>query len=270
MSNGFTETRKIASFGANSSGKTLQIRYLIDAFGPANVGIVSCEHGVGTIESDIRKSGVEMKEPKNLREFKEAWKWASDNYSDKNKWVCVDGGTRAIQWGANEIIQGTDAAFIEMAMGKEKHEVSEPLRQYLRFISNEGNIDGRKLWPSIAWDTDFEMTRWVGIPCNHYWTFWEDETWKNEKKGAPWQIDAPGEGSRKAIYGTFDFILRLTRGGREGEIVIATHDPTGRFVKSKTRDDWNWAKVPLEQQNFNLAKFIETLRPQTAAVEAIP
>jgi len=263
------ETRKVALFGANSSGKTLQIRNLIEAYGARNVGVVSCEHGTGTIESTIRSSGVGMREPKNLAEFKDAWKWAADNYSSRGKWICVDGGTRAVQWWSNEIIQGTDAAFMELAMGIERSKITQALKGYLRFISNDGNIDGRKLWPSIAWDTDREMDRWVGLECNSYWTFWEDETWKNDRKGLPWQIDAPGEGSRRAIYGTFDFILRLTRDGPQGEKIVATHDPTGRVVKSKTRDDWTMYRVPTTQVDFNLANFVNSIVPPKAVLEAV-
>ena len=253
------ETCKVALFGGHNTGKTLQIRSLIEMYGAANVGIVSCENGLGTIESSL--AGVGKREPKNLREFKDAWKWAQDTFNGRDKWVCVDGGTRAIQWGANEIIQGTDAAFIELASGKYRNQVSDQLKQYLRFITNDGNIDGRKLWPSIAWDTDYEMSRWVGLNCNHYWTFWDDGSWVNDKKGLPWQIDAPGDGSRRSIYGTFDFIFRLTR---EGEKVVAEHDPTGKSVRSKTRDDWSIHKVPLKQDDFNLATFSQSIKPRHA------
>lgn len=260
------ETCKVALFGGHNTGKTLQIRHLIETYGAKNVGIVSCEHGLGTIESVL--DGVGKKEPRNLKEFKDAWSWARDTYQGKDKWVCIDGGTRVIQWSANDLIQGTDAAFIELAMGKQKNQVTEALRPYLRFISNEGNIDGRKLWPSIAWDTDYEMSRWIGLECNHYWTFWDDQGWINEKKTGPWMIDAPGDGSRKAIYGAFDFILRLVREGSEGENYIAQHDPTSTFVKSKAREDWSWVKVPKRQEHFKLTEFVNTLRPQTAAMEA--
>ena len=266
MSNGFSETTKIALFGAFSTGKTLQIRSLIEKYGAENVGIVSCEHGLGTIESSLQ--GVGTRTPTNLAEFKDAWKWAQDNYSGRDKWVCIDGGTRVLQWGSNDILQGTDEAFIRLATGTPRNELSLALKPYLRYISNDGNIDSRKQWMSIAYDSDHEMNRWVKLECNHYWTFWEDETWINEnKKGVPWQVDAPGRGSRLAIYGTFDFILRLTRKGPQGETIVATHDPSGMVVKSKTRDDWKWAKVPLVQENFNLAEFAETLKPQVAAIQ---
>lgn len=265
MSETFTETCKVACFGGYGSGKTLQIRSLIEAYGAANVGIVSCEHGLGTIQSSL--DGVGRREPKTLAEFKDAWKWAQDNYSGKDKWVCIDGGTRVLQWGSNDILQGTDEAFIRLATGTERHNLPPALKPWLRYISNDGNIDSRKQWMSIAYDADHEMNRWVKLECNHYWTFWEDETWINEnKKGVPWTVDAPGKGSRAAIYGTFDFILRLTREGAKGEIVVATHDPSGRVVKSKTRDDWKFVEVPLRQENFRLADFAATLRPQAAAI----
>lgn len=267
MGESFSETTKVALFGANSSGKTLQIRHLIETFGPQNVGIVSCEHGLSTIQSCL--AGVGLREPTNLSEFKQAWAWAKENYTGKDKWVCVDGGTRVLQWGANEILQGTDEAYVRLATGTERNSLPAELKPFLRYLTSDGNIDSRRQWMSIAYDADHEMNRWVKLACNHYWTFWEDETWINEnRKGVPWVIDAPGKGSRLAIYGTFDFILRLTRGGQNGEAVIATHDPTGRTVKSKTRDDWTWAKVPQSQPDFNLARFVHSLRP-AAAKEAV-
>lgn len=268
MAEAFTETCKVALFGGYGSGKTLQIRSLIEDYGAANVGIVSCEHGLGTIESSL--AGVGKREPRDLATFKDAWKWAQDNYSGRDKWVCIDGGTRVLQWGSNDILQGTDEAFIRLATGTERGTLDKALKPYLRYITSDGNIDSRKQWMSIAYDADHEMNRWVKLECNHYWTFWEDETWINEnKKGVPWQVDAPGRGSRLAIYGTFDFVLRLTREGPKGETVVATHDPSGRTVKSKTRDDWKWCQVPTEQRDFRLSQFARSIRPKPADVPAV-
>ena len=70
MSEAFTETAKIALFGANSTGKTLQIRSLIETFGAENVGIVSCEDGLKVIRSSVRPEQV--KECNSIGEMREA------------------------------------------------------------------------------------------------------------------------------------------------------------------------------------------------------
>ena len=264
MSNGFSETTKIALFGANSTGKTLQIRSLIETFGWENVGIVSCEDGLKTVQSIVRPEQV--KECNSIVELKQAWKWASDHYAGTDKWVCVDGGTRALQWIAGEVWAGTDAAYTLMATGTPKHELPMVLKPFLRFITGQGEIDGQRQWVQIGRDIDFELARWVRLPANMYWTFWEDQTSLDQyRKGLPWQVDCPGKAGRDAIMGSFDFVLRLTRAGNG---VVATHDPERRVVRSKARDDWaGGIKVPNEQANFSLATFAETLRPQVAAIQ---
>ena len=265
MSATFTETCKVALFGANSTGKTLQIRSLIETFGPENVGIVSCEDGLKTIQSSIHPEQVV--ECNSIRELKQAFEWASGRYAGKDKWVCVDGGTRALQWIAGEIWAGTDAAFTLTATDVPRAEWPKGVRPFLRFITDKGNIDGVKQWIDIGRAIDYELNRWVKLPCNMYWTFWEDMTSRGQyDKGLPWQTDAPGKGGRDAIYGTFDFILRLTR---DGEKFLATFDPLNRVARSKARDDWaGGIKVISEQVDFNLARFAQTLKPQMAATEA--
>lgn len=259
MSNGFSETTKIALFGSNSTGKTLQIRSLIEAFGHENVGIVSCEDGLKTIQSVVRAEQV--KECNSIEDLKAAFRWASEKYAGSDKWVCVDGGTRALQWIAGTVWAGTDAVYTLLATGSSKADLPQPLKPFLRFITGQGDIDGQRQWVQIGRDIDFELNRWVRLPANMYWTFWEDQTSLDQyRKGLPWQVDCPGKAGRDAVMGAFDFVLRLTRGADGG--VIATHDPERRVVRSKARDDWQGGvKVPNEQGNFSLARFVATLRP---------
>lgn len=265
MSNGFSETTKIGLMGANSTGKTLQIRSLIERYGVENVGIASCEHGLSTIGSVVRDDMV--RECASLDDLKAAWKWAADTFKLRDQWVCVDGGTRALQWIAGNVWAGTDAAYTLMSTGTPKHELPVQLKPYLRFITSQGDIDGQRQWVQIGRDIDFELNRWAKLPCNVYWTFWEDQTSLDQyRKGLPWQTDAPGKAGRDAIYGTFDVILRLTI---QGQKVVATHDPEKRVVRSKVREDWSaGVRVPAEQVDFRLADFVQTLRPQMAAKES--
>ena len=257
MSDTFTETAKIACFGANSTGKTLQIRSLIETFGAENVGIVSCEDGLKVIRSSVRPEQV--RECNSIAEMREAFKWASEKFA--GGWVCVDGGTRALQWVAGEIWAGTDAVFTMLAKGVPKTELPPSVKPFMRYITDKELIDGQRQWIDIGRAIDFELNRWVRLPANMYWTFWEDLTSKGQyDKGKPWQTDAPGKAGRDAIYGSFDFILRLTM---EDGKVIAMHDPSKLAVRSKARDDWKGGiRVPLEQRDFSLAEFVQLITPK--------
>lgn len=264
MSNGFSETTKVALFGANSTGKTLQIRSLIEKYGAENVGIASCEHGLSTIASSVRDDMVT--ECAGLADLKAAWKWAADRFTHKDQWMCVDGGTRVLQWIAGEIWAGTDAVYLLLSADIPRDEWQKAVKPYLRYITDKGAIDGQHQWVDIGRAIEFELNRWAKLPCSIYWTFWEDQTSRGQyDKGLPWQADAPGKAGRDAIYGTFDAILRLTV---DGENIVATHDRAKRVVRSKVREDWQaGVKIEAEKTGFNLATFIETLRPQPALKE---
>lgn len=263
------EHAKIGLFGANSTGKTLQIRSLIETFGVENVAIVSCEDGLKVIGSSIDQKHV--KECNSIRDLKEAWKWASDNYSGFDKWVCVDGGTRALEWIAGEIWAGTDAVYSLLALEVPRDEWRKELRSFTRFITEKGAIDGQRQWMEIGRMADFELSRWVKLPANTYWTFWEDHTSKGQyEKGLPWTADGPGKGSRDAIYRALDFIFRITA---DGETFTVTHDPSRRVVRSKARDDWQAGiKVPQEMAKFSLGSFVTNIlripAPQPVLMEA--
>jgi len=260
----FSETTKIALVGANSTGKTLQIRSLIEKYGADNVGIASCEHGLSTIGSSVRPDMV--KDCTGLNDLKNAWKWAADKFKSRDQWMCVDGGTRALQWIAGEVWAGTDAIYTLMATEVPRDEWKKDLKPYLRYITDKGAIDGQRQWIDIGRAIEFELNRWAKLPCSIYWTFWEDLTSKGQyEKSKPWQADAPGKAGRDAIYGTFDVVLRLTV---QGENIVATHDREKREFRSKVREDWDaGVKVPGEIVGFNLAAFIQTLRPQVAAIQ---
>src|SRR6185503_21146357 len=81
----FNETLKMAAYGANNSRKTLQIGHLIETFGAANVGIISCERGLNTIKSKLDERYIKVVD--NKQELRDAWKWANDSFGP-NQWVC--------------------------------------------------------------------------------------------------------------------------------------------------------------------------------------
>lgn len=260
------KSTKVALYGATGTRKTLQIGNLIREFGADRVGVVSCERGLGTIASAITN-------PNNVfvadswAQFRQAFAWASERFTSADSWVCVDGGTRVMQWNAGEIWGGTDAVYTELALGKPKHELSASLRPFLRFITGQGDIDGQRQWVQIGRDADRLLNAWVKLPCNIYWTFWETQTSLDQyRKGLPWQVDAPGTASRDAIMGTFDFVGRLSY--EDGKLV-GSFDPTSRVNRAKVRDDWNGGiKIPAVMSEFNLAELVKLFHPIKEAVSA--
>ena len=248
---------KQALYGATGTRKTLQIGHLIDAFGADKVGIVSCERGLGTIASRLTEPHVFH--ANSMEDFRAAFDWARKRAAaDPAGWICVDGGTRVMQWSAGEIWAGTDEAFVHLAMGKPKNELRDSVKPYLRFIAKEGDINGQAQWIEIGKKGDRLLNAWVTLPCNIYWTFWETQTSIDQyRKGLPWQVDAPGTASRDAIMGSFDFVFRLSY---DGETLVATADPANRVSRAKVRDDWKVRQVKKEMRDFNLAQFVNYLK----------
>lgn len=256
-------TKKVALFGTNSTHKTLQIRHLIKALGVQNVGIISCEEGLSTIESSLDLQHV--KKPTKLSEFEAALEWAKA-YQGAEKFLCIDGGTRVLQWNAGKIWDSSDDAYDQMTFLKRARNQLEGAARYgSRFITGQGEIDGYAQWKEIKVQAEILMNKIIGTGCNVYMNFWEDESsLPDRKKGLPWTADAPGKGSRDAVYDAFDYILRLTIDGGK---CMAMHDESKQYVRSKARNDLEAGiVVPREQRDFNLAQFVQSLKPQEAAI----
>jgi len=264
MNSLFSETCKIALFGTNSTHKTLQIRSLIERLGVQNVGIISCEAGLSTIESSLDMAHV--KRPTRLSEFEAALEWAVA-YRGPEKFLCVDGGTRVLQWNAGKIWDSSDQAYDEMVFLKRPRNSLEGIAKYgSRFITGQGEIDGYAQWKEIGVQAEILLNKILATGCNIYMNFWEDESQlPDRKKGLPWGVDAPGKASRDAVYNAFDYILRLTiKGGK----CSAMHDESKQYVRSKARNDLKAGiVVPREQDDFNLATFVQSLTPRPAAME---
>lgn len=259
------DTIKIALFGTNSTHKTLQIRSLIEALGVENVGIINCEAGLSTIESSLDEKHV--RRPVKLSEFEEALKWA-EAYRGADKFLCIDGGTRILQWNAGKVWDSSDAAYEAMLFRRVDKKQLEGVERFgSRFVTSNLEIDVQAQWRVIGNEADILLSKVLGTGCNVYMNFWEVETsYYPKPSGFPWQVDAPGKASRDAVYNAFDYILRLTV---EGGKCKAMHDESKQYVRSKARNDLKAGiVVPREQADFNLAKFVQTLKPQTAAQEA--
>lgn len=258
------KTTKVALFGTNSTHKTLQIRSLIDALGVQNVGIISCEEGLSTIGSSLDEKHVQR--PTKLSQFEEALRWA-EAYRGADKFLCIDGGTRILQWNAGKVWDSSDEAYEQMVFLKKQRNNLDGIAKYgSRFITGQLEIDGYAQWKEIGVQADILLNKILDTGCNVYMNFWEDESQlPDRKKGLPWGVEAPGKASRDAVYNAFDYILRLTV---EGGKCMAMHDESKQYVRSKARNDLKAGiVVPREQRDFNLAQFVRTLRPQPAAME---
>ena len=258
----FVETLKLAAYAPTGGRKTLQIGYLIDRFGAENVGIISAEHGLRTIASKVDERYV--KRVDNRADLREAWAWANDNFNSADKWVCVDGGTRVLNWIQAEIFGGAQAALEAILAGTPRNSISGNLRKYVPYVSKDLDFQTQQMWWQTGQQAERLLDSFIKIGSNMYWTFWEDQTSLSQYvKGPPWIPDTPGKGALSAVKGAFDFIFRLVSNGDN----TTAHFRNGADDNTnycKTRDDWDGGlKVPDKIPNFNLADFVELIQPPT-------
>lgn len=256
----FAETLKMAAYGANNARKTLQIGHLIETYGAENVGIINCERGLNTIKSLVNPKYVRTVE--NKAQLREAYAWARDNFPSTDHWICVDGGTRVIQWLYDDVFGTAEKAYQAILNGTPKSNLPPDLRAYAAFITSNQEIDTGRLWGKLGTEsTRLLDSMVVKLPSNVYWTFWEEQTSIDQyRKGVPWKPDTPGNLSFGAIKGAFDFIFRLIPAG-ETSTAYFRNPPGNNENYGKTRDDWRGGiKVPDVITDFNLAKLTKQLK----------
>lgn len=257
----FNETIKAAAYGATSSRKTLQIGYLIEEYGVENVGIISCERGLNTIRSLLDERYIKVAEDRDG--LREAWAWARDNFSGRDQWVCVDGGTRVLQWIHNDVFGTAQKAYEEVLSGKAKSKLDANQRAYAMFITSNDEINTQGLWSRVGTEAERLFNSFVKLPSNMYWTFWEELTSIDQyKKGVPWKPDTPGNLSFGAIKGTFDYIFRLVAGAESSTAIF--RNPAGNNENyCKTRDDWRSARIPDRIADFKLTDLVTIINNNT-------
>lgn len=253
----FNETLKMAAYGANNSRKTLQIGHLIETFGAENVGIISCERGLNTIRSLLDERYIKVVD--NKQQLRDAWKWASDTF-DTHQWVCVDGGTRTIQWLYNDVFGTAQRAYETVLNGTPKKNLPPDLRVYAAFITSNDELDTGRLWGRLGTEAERLLDSFVKLPSNQYWTFWEELTSIDQyRKGVPWKPDTPGNLSFGAIKGAFDFIFRLIPQG-ESSTAYFRNPPGNNENYGKTRDDWRGGvRIPDRVGDFRLDRLVQLL-----------
>jgi hypothetical protein len=251
----FNETLKCAAYAATGGRKTLQIGYLIEEFGAENVGIISCEHGLSTISSRIDERFVfRASDRQGLRD---GYKWALDNgFTTHDKWLCVDGGSRALNWINHEIFAGAQKALEGIIDGKAKQALDSSFRKYASYVNGDQSLNSQQMWWRTGYECEQLLDGFIKLGSNMYWTFWEDQTSISQYvKGVPWVPETPGKGALTAVKGAFDFIFRLTPRGNS--VSASFRNPPGNNENyTKVRDDWDGGvKVPDRIDDFNLAQF---------------
>lgn len=255
----FAETLKIAAYGANNSRKTLQIGYLIEAYGPENVGIISCEHGLNTIGSLLDERYIKVVD--NRDDLRKAYGWAKETFTSPSQWVCVDGGTRVIQWLHNEVFGTAERTYQAILNGTPKANLPPDLRAFAGYVTSNSELDTGRLWGRLGTEAERLLDGFVKLPSNLYWTFWEELTSIDQyRKGVPWKPDTPGNLSFGAIKGAFDFIFRLVPQG-DASTAYFRNPPGNNENYGKTRDDWRaGVRVPDVVPSFRLDRLVDLLK----------
>lgn len=251
----FRETQKYALYAKYGVGKTRQAGHLIKAFGAANVGLVSCEDGLGTIETLLTPEAVFL--VKGMADVDRAKAWAKTKYAGREKWVFVDGMSRVLQWIEQRELCGTDDMYDALVKAGDIGKVPVNLKPFARHLTKDGLLDVFSVNRRIKRDCTQEMDDWREVPCNVVFTFWEEETWGSgfpPKMGPPWHPEAPGKGAVDAIIKTCDWVFRLTRASN-GPLVAHT-DPAATLYVAKQRLDMDKGIViEPEIKDFNIAEF---------------
>jgi hypothetical protein len=265
QTNTFDETLKLASYGEASSGKTLQIAYLIDEYGPENVAIINRDRGLSTIRSTVEQHPEMIYTlDGSIEDRRASYAWAKER---NPQWLAVDGGTRIMQDIQAMVFGGAERAYEAVLNGKKKDQLDADLKPYAVFITSALELNSQGLWGRVKSEAERFFNGFCSLPSNLYFTFWDDKPMETfGKAGTRWMPDAPGKGARDAIQGTFDFIFRLTNEGKSNEgrnKFRAVTQPT-LFVYAKSRNDLRGGiDVPAQIDDFKLINFIQLVRGES-------
>jgi len=264
MTDTYTESHKIAAHADPNGGKTHQIRFLIREFGWENVGIVSGEHGLGTIRGDVREEQVfKVTSPEDANA---AFKWAKEKYNAPGKWICIDGGSGIMQMFANNHFAKADAAMECIALGGvealQKAE-NQHLKIYQRFVTySRGvwNVDTMAIYGLIGRRAEIFWGAWSRASWSLYANFWTEKVGQGDRERTlPWGPDCPGRMGLAAIRGAFDYIIKL-EANNGGFDAIVRDDP--RVTVTKMREDKDLGiDIPDVIKDFNIVEFVKALTP---------
>lgn len=255
---GYATNLKVALYAPSGGRKTLQAKHLIERYGAANVGIISCEQGLSTIASVVDQRYV--REVTSLKDLGAALKWAAETFVKPDQWVVVDGGSRVLNWVRDDIFGGAERVFNMLLQGKSTRELEANDRQYAFFITKGEELNTQAMWIKVASKSRAVFDSFVKLKPSIYWTFWEEMSNIDQfRKGLPWKPDTPGKGTFDELKGAFDFVGRLVRTDDEFSTAYFNDGEPAKYY-AKRRDDWGNVRVPNEMAKFNLASFVHGLR----------
>lgn len=257
----FTETVKVALYGKYGSRKTLQIASLIDLVGQENVLVVSAESGLNTVRSRLIDSQVVV--VRNLPDMRAAWQradaFARQPSDGTKRWVVVDGMSEVTEWIANEQLSMADRYYEATKLGRDPATADLAAGKYMQ----RGEINSMAIYGRVGRDSSNLIAAWIKLPCNLYANYLEDMTGSSGfEKTIPWGPDVPGRVGLKAVMSSFDFVGRLTYNERNE--LVAGFDATSRVYMARTREDRTLVQLPSEITSFELGKFVQLLKGETA------
>lgn len=251
----FVETVKVALYGAFGSFKTGQIGNLVKSVGADKICVVSAEHGLNTVRSLVKSKNIIP--VKSLDDLRTAWARCNSEFNTTEHWVCIDGGSRIMEWIANVQFSGADKYYELKCRG---FEIPDNMKVFGRYISDKSDtIDAQKLYGRIGRDSEQFLDSWIQLKSNLYVNYLEDMTGSNgREKTIPWGPDVPGRVGLKAVMSSFDYVGRL---GYNSDGQVTGHfDPASKLYMARTREDRNiGVKIPKEIPNFDLAKFVRLI-----------
>lgn len=252
----FNETLKIALYSPWGGRKTLQIGYLIEAFGAENVLVVSGERGLGTIRSLVRESQVIV--VNSYPDVRMAYGKASEfAMGGPDRWVCLDGMTTIMSWLANEQLSGAERYYDAKARNQTISTADLP---FGRYMSDKGAIDSMRIYQRIGRDSANFLTAWMGLPCNIYASYLEEKTGSSGyEKQLPYGPDVPGKVGLGEVMKSFDFVGRLSY-TTDGKLMAGFNSTVPHHYLARTRDDRRVVTVPTEITDFNLAEFVKLVK----------
>lgn len=249
---------KMACYADYAQGKTNQIRYLIRAFGPKNVKIISADGGLITIDSDLE--GVEVVHVTNLEQLRtETDKLSDSKWNRKDSWVVADGGTRMCKWIGDEHFENAQKVFVQRLS---KLPVPPKMGKYQCCTTGGGNFDGQSVYGFIGKSIEGLIEVFMQLESNIYANFLAKETRTVEReKYPPWGPDCPGKIGVGAIMSAFDFVFNLRLDKVDGKDVCIARTRGGSQYLAKKRHDFEvLGTIPDEINEFNIAKFYQTIK----------
>lgn len=267
----FDSTLKILIYADYGRRKTEQLGRLIERVGMENVLMLSCDEGLGTIESLIDYNRVVRVNSWN--DMQEARKRAEEEFGslpDKtSKWVLGDGLSSLLNEHSNMMFDGTEKAYDLRARNLP---ISADLITFGRYLSKNDKIEGPSIYGKVGRDYTRLFQSWKRLGTNLVFTFLEELTGKSGdySKTFPFGPKIPGNLGYDAAMSTFDYVIRLWYDTDDQRTLMAGTQSTGMY-EARTREDRRAGiEIPPVIKDFDLARFVEKIRKpnKPAAVTA--